>query len=513
MWLRLIKPLDDLIDGITMYRLLMYYLLGLLAAAIGLSLVGDLHYNPLYIAVSATVLVLSCWIINKVFAYIFHAPINPESSILTGLILTLIIPPVPTGYGFLFLLAASGLAIASKYILTIRKKHIFNPAAIAVVLTALGPQQNASWWVGTAALLPFVLIGGILITRKVRRERMVISFLASTTAATALYSFLSKTSVPTSIHNMILSSSVFFLAFVMLTEPYTSPATRGKQTWYAIIVGALVPPQAHLFSYYTSPEIALVIGNIFAYIVSPKTKLFPVLREKYKIATNTLEFVFIPGQKLAYEPGQYMEWTLPHPKTDSRGARRYFTLASSPTEQYVRLGIKFYEKGSSYKTAMLDMDHNTPIVAAQVAGDFVMPKNTERKLAFIAGGIGITPFRSMVKYLLDKGQSRNIDMLYSARTELDFAYRDIFELARQKFGLNTQYIVSDRAASITKPHSTAGTITSERIRRTIPDYAERLFYISGTHAMVEAMQEALGELGVSTEDIKTDFFPGYARKK
>jgi Na+-transporting NADH:ubiquinone oxidoreductase subunit NqrB len=75
-----------------------------------------------------------------------------------------------------FLLAASGLAMASKYILTINKKHLFNPVAIAVALTALGPRQSANWWIGTSVMLPYVLIGGVLLVRKIRRGRMVFLF-------------------------------------------------------------------------------------------------------------------------------------------------------------------------------------------------------------------------------------------------------------------------------------------------------------------------------------------------
>src|SRR5665213_3301404 len=113
MWLKLIRLIDRFVDGISMYRLLMYYLVGLLIAAVGLSAVGDMHYSAVQIAISATVLVIACWCINKAFAYIFYAPVNPESSILTGLILALIIPPSLGHFGILFLLAASGLEIAS----------------------------------------------------------------------------------------------------------------------------------------------------------------------------------------------------------------------------------------------------------------------------------------------------------------------------------------------------------------------------------------------------------------
>ena len=508
--MNLLRYIDRLVDGVTMYMLLIYYLVGLLLAAVGLSLFKDLHYNPVYIIISTLILVSACWIINKVFANIFEAPSNRESSIITGLILALIIAPNPTGFGITFLLAASGLAIASKYLLTWHNKHIFNPAAIAIVLTAFGPRQSASWWVGTSVMLPFVLVGGILIMRKIRRERMVLSFFASAAVATTVYSLIGHTNVMTSFHNMLLSSSLFFLGFVMLTEPLTSPPTAEKQTWYGILVGVLLPPQVHFFKFYSSPELALLAGNIFSYIISPKVKLFPTLKEKYKVAANTLDFVFTPDRKLAYEPGQYLEWTLPHANQDIRGNRRYFTLASSPTEPDVRIGVKFYDNGSSYKHAMLDLDENSMVAASQLAGDFVMPKDPSRKLVFIAGGIGVTPFRSMVKYMIDTKQSRTVTLLYSARSEQDFAYRDVFEQARNEFGLNTLYVVSNAQTKATMPRTISGMITADTIKQTVPDYLERVFYISGTHPMVVAMQDALHGLGVNKHNIKVDFFPGYA---
>ena len=510
MLLKLIEPIDRLVDGISMYRLLLYYLLGLLLAAIGLSAIGDMHYSAVQIGISASILVAACWTINKAFAYVFNAPINPESSILTGLILALIIPPSTQNQGILFMLAAAGLAIASKYLLTIGKKHIFNPAAIAVVLTAWGPHQSADWWIGTAAMLPLVIIGGILVTRKVRREHMVVTFLVATTITTAIMAVASGTSLATSVHNMLLTSAVFFLGFVMLTEPYTSPTTRQKQIWYAVLVGVLVAPQAHIGSIYTTPELALVIGNIFAYVISPKMKLFPILRGRYEIARDTLEFAFIPDRKLAYEPGQYMEWTLPHKGADNRGSRRWFTLASSPTEDQLLLGVKFYEHGSSFKHALLEMGQNTPIVAAQVAGNFTMPKDTNKKLVFIAGGIGVTPFRSMLKYLIDKKEQRNMRVLYSARTEKDFAYVDIFKQARLLLGVQTTYLVSDEDQTIMNPYTIRGMINRELIETTIPDYTGCVFYISGTHPMVEALQETLYSLGVPKHQVKVDYFPGYA---
>lgn len=505
---------DSLLDRITMYKLLLYYLIVLLVIAFGLSLAGVLHFGAASIATSAIILLVACWAINKVFSEIFNAPINVESVYITALILALIIPPSTDGNvaeHITFLLAVSGLAMASKYILTINRKHIFNPAAIAIALTALGPRQSADWWIGTSVMLPYVLIGGVLLVRKIHRGQMVMTFFASVLIATIIYSLFAKQNAFTAVDQTLTTSAMFFLGFVMLTEPLTTPPSDKKQKWYAIFTGILFPPQFHILSLYSTPELALIAGNVFSYIISPKAKLFPTLKQKLRLTPDSIDFVFnTNSQKFAYEPGQYMEWTLPHNGTDSRGNRRYFTLASSPTEQDVRIGVKFYDKGSSYKEALIDMDNDTRIVASQVSGDFVLPKDPKQKIAFIAGGIGVTPYRSMVKYLLDMEEKRNITMLYSARTAKDFAYKDVFEDARQKFGMNTLYIVTDEAEKLSHMHVRNKRIDAEMIQKEIPDHKDRIFYISGTQSMVKAMQNELADLGLPKHQIKVDYFSGYA---
>lgn len=506
----MLKAIDNFLNKITMYRLLIYHLGGLLAIAFVLGLFGNLGFSPNALLISTAILLAACWAINRMLAFIFSTPVNHESSIITALILALLITPKLGQYDLLFLLAASGLAMASKYILTINDVHIFNPAAVAVALTAFGPRQNASWWIGTATMLPFVLAGGVLVVRKIRREQMVISFLIATFLATALFTWFSHNSVLISMKQAALTSPVFFLGFVMLTEPLTSPGTKGKQKWFGMLVGFLVPPQVHIANFYTSPELSLVIGNIFAYFIDPRVRLFPVLTQKIRIAANSIDFVFNVDKRFAYQPGQYMEWTLPHNHIDNRGNRRYFTLASSPTEPTLRLGVKFYDPSSSYKKAMLAMTDETTIVAAQVAGDFILPKSKKRKLVFIAGGIGITPFRSMVKYAIDKREQRDIIILYAVNNVRDVAYQDVFEQARQQLGVATTYVLAK--PDPTQPlgvYQRAGYVDSNAIRATVPDYQERTFYISGTHQMVVAIQDTLGELGVSKRHIRVDYFPGY----
>jgi len=118
---------------------------------------------------------------------------------------------------------------------------------------------------------------------------------------------------------------------------------------------------------------------------------------------------------------------------DSRGNRRYFTIASSPTEKELRLGVKFYPNGSSFKKALASMNEADTIIASQLSGDFIMPSNKKKKLVFIAGGIGITPFRSMIKYLIDTKQKRDIVLIYSNRTKTDVIYKNIFDSAANIF--------------------------------------------------------------------------------
>src|SRR5476651_631475 len=101
------KFIDRFLDQITMYRLLLYYLIGLLGVAMLLSAFGYMSYNPLGIAAAAGYLTFICWITNKIFAYVYDAPANPESSLITALILALIITPHFGGQDIIFMTAAA----------------------------------------------------------------------------------------------------------------------------------------------------------------------------------------------------------------------------------------------------------------------------------------------------------------------------------------------------------------------------------------------------------------------
>lgn len=492
-----------------MYRLVLYYLLVLLAAASVFGFFTILPYNPANLAFSTLLLLTAGWLTQTVFVKVFGAMPNVESVYITGLLLALIITPVaPTDYaGVGFLIFASSWAMASKYIFAIGKKHLFNPAAFGVAISALMIGQSATWWVaGNLPLLPFVVLGGLLIVRKIRRFDLVASFGVVALLAIALTA--NGGDYLTALTQTFLHSAIFFLAFVMLTEPLTMPPSRWLRVIYGAIVGLLFAPNIHFGSFYFTPELALLLGNLFVYFVSPKGRFMLTLKEKRELADSTYEFTFAPDRPLAFRAGQYLEWTLPHRFSDNRGNRRYFTIASSPTEDTVRLGVKFYKPASTWKRALWAMQAGDTLSASQVAGDFVLPEDKKKKLVFIAGGIGVTPFRSMVQYLVDTKDSRDVTLLYSNKTANEIAYKDIFDNATQAIGMKTVYALTNESQPV--PGTYSGMIDGALIAREIPDYKERVFYISGPHGMVEAFKTTLTSMGVSRFNIKADYFPGFA---
>jgi ferredoxin-NADP reductase len=436
-------------------------------------------------------------------------PANVESSAITALILALIITPIG-GYGDLwFLFWASVLAMASKYILNIRGKHIFNPAALGVALTYLTINGAASWWVGTPAMLPFVLAGGLLVVRKLRRFKLVGSFMAAAVLVSCLGTLgQGVQALGATFSTLFLYSPFFFFAFVMLTEPLTTPPTNGRRNLYAALVGVLFAPAFHLGAFYTTPEIALLIGNVFSWLVSPKSRLVLQLKRKRQMSPHAWDFTFALNRKLAFAPGQYMEWTLGHEEPDSRGNRRYFTLASSPTEPELRLGVRFNDPSSSYKQALLELDRGDEIIAGQLAGDFTLPRDARQPLVFIAGGIGITPYRSMIKYLLDTRQRRPITLFYGALTVQDFVYRDVFEQAERELGIRVVYIAEKTESLPPGWAGERGRINPEMIQSCAPHYRDATFYVSGPNVMVDAVKHMLRKMGIPEGQIKTDFFAG-----
>src|SRR5438105_1259275 len=148
------------------------------------------------------------------------------------------------------------------------------------------------------------------------------------------------------------------------------------------------------------------------------------------------------------------------------------------------------------------------MIAQQIYGDFTLPKDPKQKLVFMAGGTGITPFRSMLKYLLDMHEHRDIVLLYLNRTADEIAYKDILSETQTKLGIKVFYTLTSTESLPRNWSGLVGRIDEKMLQQAVPDYTERTFYISGPLDMVKAYEGLLENMRVDRDQIKKDFFPG-----
>ena len=508
--MKLLNPIDSLLNSMTMYRTVLYGLILILVFALLFGATGILPFSPLGILGSLGILLITCFTTNKLLARVFHAAENAESWLITALILCLILTPIRNIQGVYIVFLAGVLAMASKYFLAIQKKHLFNPAVLAIFLLGVMGFGNILWWVGSKELLIVVTIVGLLIVRKIRRFHLFFSFLLTSVVMIIFMGLSIGQGIVASFQEAFISWPTIFFGTVMLTEPLTTPPTKGKQLLYGAVVGFLFGARFSFGPIYSTPQLALLLGNILSYVLSSKQKLFLTLKERLPMGADMYELIFEPNKPLRFFPGQYLEWTLPHKKMDSRGNRRYFTIASSPTETDVRLGVKITkDRSSSFKQKLLSMQKGEMISAAQLAGDFTLPTDARKKLVFIAGGIGVTPYRSMVKYLIDNRENRDIIMFYAHALSDGFVYKDLFETGR-KIGLKTHYLLTVPEKDMPKGwNGKVGYLTKEMLQEVVPDYKDRVFYLSGPSRMVDTYKELLRSVGVFPTNIVTDYFPGF----
>lgn len=511
----LLRKIDSFLNGLTMYRLLICGLTLLAGLSLLLSLLGTLTLPFVGLAVSLVLLIGSCYAVNTIMARIWRIPANNESWYITALILFFILPQATTLLRGVSIFLAGSVAMLSKYIVAYSGKHIFNPAAFAAVTLGFAGLLNATWWVGNSLLWPFTLLLGLLIARKIRRFPLVMSFAVVSIAATVVLTLTQQAALGEALKLALITSPLIFLGTIMLTEPSTMPPLRNQQIIFGALVGFLYVTHFTLLGIFIYPELALLVGNIYAFAVSPRYRLRLRLQEIQKISDRVYNYVFIPDRPLAFAPGQYMEWTMDtnanaNTKSDSRGNRRTFSVASSPTEKNVQLGVKFYEPSSSFKTSLKAMKPGGYLYAGQLSGNFTLPADTSKKLVLIAGGVGITPFRSMLKHLVDTDERRDIVLFYLVSTPEEIAYQDVLDQAVKK-GVKVFPVVSAQQAPRDWPTSNklVGPLDKKLISQQVPDFAERYFYLSGPQAMVDACKATLIHAGLSRQRIKTDHFSGY----
>jgi ferredoxin-NADP reductase/Na+-translocating ferredoxin:NAD+ oxidoreductase RnfD subunit len=493
--------IESIINDITMYRLVLYSLIFIATVAVVLGFANVIDLSPESMIISLTVLIVASYASSRLFAWTFSTKHNRESWLISALILFFILMPPKNVKDIIVLALVAFIMSASKYILVSSGRHIFNPAAIAVVIAGLLGLTHAAWWVGTPYLLPAVIIAGTLVVWKVRRFAMVGLFLGVATLTALSVGLLRGYDLSEVLSVYFLSGPLFFAAAIMLTEPLTAPTTRKWQLVYAALIGLFMTWK--IASFFT-PEVAIVLGNVLAAIVVKRRGILLRFISATKIAPHTYEVILKSEKPLHFTAGQFLELSLPHTHADSRGIRRTFSITSSPQDEYVRLGITTSNLGSTFKQKLLKVKKNTLLRVTQIGGDFTVPKSKE-PLLFIAGGIGITPFRSVIDDLIKQEEHRDIVLLHGLRSEDFFIYQETIQAA-EKHGLIYIPVVTNATPEW---KGQAGIINSQTIQENVPDYANRRVYISGPSLMVDSIRSQLLKSGVKRRNIVKDYFSGY----
>lgn len=491
------QRLDALLDHLTMYKLVNMGLLTIIVVAAGLMLVGYLPYSPIGFVAGTVVLVLSAYSSNRFLGWLFGVKTHADSAIITGFILALLFSPPDSFLDGAKLAIVAIIAMASKYIINVRGKHVFNPAAIAIVIASVTGFAFAGWWVASPALLPVTAIVALLILYKTQKMSMAFVFLATAIAIIIGRLILEGNVSPQLVWLSLTSWPLVFFAGVMLCEPLTLPSTRRQQFVFAAVVAILVALPIQHASVSTTPAVALIVGNALAFYVGIRRAVKMRFVSKKKEGKDSYEFTFdVP--KFSYYPGQYVELSLPHVKADFRGTRRIFTIIGQPDDEQLSIATRFPSKHSTYKDALLDLRAGQAVQGVRVAGDFIMPKDRSIPLLCVAGGIGITPFVSFAM----NSAGRDITILYAVNSVDDVAF--VKKLAH--YDIKVVIVTSDTAKlPFAGWKREEGMVTSELLKK----YAtpKHSVYISGPPAMVTSVKKMVDEMDVS--QVHTDHFSGY----
>lgn len=216
--------------------------------------------------------------------------------------------------------------------------------------------------------------------------------------------------------------------------------------------------------------------------------------KKEKIAKDTYTFYFNRGKFPKFIPGQYIHIEVPH-KADDRGTTRYFTISSSPlNKKYLTITTRIIK--SSFKKSLLKLKPGTKVNIFGPIGWFLLPKDTYVEKVFIAGGIGVTPFHSLLHTLKDQKLKKSITLFVSfSKKENAIFYNELMEIAKNNAQIKVFYLFSK--------------ISKEKILTHVSNLGKSVFYIVGSESMVASTKKLLLELGIEEEKIQTEDFTGY----
>ena len=232
------------------------------------------------------------------------------------------------------------------------------------------------------------------------------------------------------------------------------------------------------------------------------------IREKREVAKGTLLVTFdLLGEEADFTPGQYFFVTLPDVGyQDDKGLRRHITVVTSPNEKGV-LGFATRMRESAFKRSLAELPVGAEVEVEPPKGSFALPVDPSRPLVFVAGGIGITIFRSMLRYIREEGLPYRVTLLFSNRDRESTAFLDeLQELEREISGFRLVLTMTQDPAWAGETRKIDSTFLRDYLGQ---DVNENTFLVAGPPAMVEGVQEALDEAGVEAENVIAERYSGY----
>jgi ferredoxin-NADP reductase len=232
------------------------------------------------------------------------------------------------------------------------------------------------------------------------------------------------------------------------------------------------------------------------------------IKEKHEVAKGTLLVTFdLLGEEVDFRPGQYFFVTLPERgHQDERGLRRHITVVTSPNERGV-LGLATRMRDSAFKRTLGELPPGTEVEVEPPSGRFVLPEDPSRPLVFVAGGIGITVFRSMLRYIREESLPYRVTLIYSNRDRESTAFLDELRELEQE--------LPDFRLILTMTEDPEWDGETRKVDDQFFDdyFGDRLndftFLVAGPPGMVEGVQHALHEAGASEENVIPERYSGY----
>ena len=231
--------------------------------------------------------------------------------------------------------------------------------------------------------------------------------------------------------------------------------------------------------------------------------------KREQIAEGTMAFHFAKPADFQFRPGQSMDLTLlSPPETDAEGNTRAFSIASAPFDNDLMIATRM--RDTAFKRVLSKASPGLQVKIDHPGGSFVLHRKSEKPAVFLAGGIGITPFLSIIRQAGHDKSPHHIYLFYSNRRPEDAAFLDLLS-EETKGNPNFQLIAT--MTKLDQSHrewtGAIGSINKDMLAKHLPSLQGPIYYLAGPPAMVAAMRRMLIEAGADEDDIRTEEFAGY----